>query len=153
MVRGGRLFWTIDPARLGVGSQNEEQPVAIINPQLDRDIEAPKTATCWFWLVSDAGSARGEAMGIINPQLDRDIEASRVETRAAHLAGIIKAKLASGNWVAGVLVVLIVGGAIGLGLLRESWYYHLHAQTCHGVLVSGLDQGKLEFLGKHCTPK
>ena len=91
--------------------------------------------------------------GIINPQLDRDIEEGRVETRAAHLAGIIKAKTSSGIWVAGVLALLLVTGAISLGLLRESWYYHLHAQTCHGVLVSGLDQGKLEFLGKHCTPK
>ena len=89
----------------------------------------------------------------MNPQLDRDIEASRVETRAAHLAGIIKAKTSSGNWVAGVLALLLVTGAISLGLLRESWYYHLHAQTCHGVLVSGLDEKKLEFLGKHCVPR
>ena len=91
--------------------------------------------------------------GIINPQLDRDIEEGRVETRAAHLAGIIKAKASSGNWVAGVLALLLVAGAISLGLLRESWYYHLHAQSCQGVLISGLDQAKLEFLGKHCVPR
>lgn len=90
---------------------------------------------------------------IANPALDDDIRDSRIKTRAEHLAGVAKARLASGNWIAGALSLLLITSMLVWGLIRESWIRSLQMQTCQGVMTSGLDAEKLKFLQQNCVAK
>lgn len=63
-----------------------------------------------------------------------------------------RARLSSGNWLAGVIALMVLTTLLGWGLLHEAYAVAIHRATCAGVLAQGtLDKDRLEFLGKHCV--
>jgi len=90
---------------------------------------------------------------INNPTLDNDIKKGNEILELKHLTGIIKAKTSSGNWVVGMVTLIVLTGLVTMGILRELWDRQLQQQTCQGVLISGLDEKKLEFLKQNCVAK